>query len=143
MKQKIIAYVIAIAICVIGFPFYYGFTHGPDSTVDKMFISLMLNNNSKGKDADDAIVPVCASKDVAEKIAIGVGLMVMPIAGSDGYEYDIVKTVKDGDSATVSVKLYNGEKSVLADFQLKKEKAGDLLETFFGKWVLQGVKKGE
>ena len=143
MKQKIIVYVIAIAICAVGFPFYYGFTHGPDHTIDKMFTTLMLNSGSKGKDADAAIASMCASKEVAEKIAFGVGLMLMPIVGDDGYEYDILKTTKDGDSATVSVKLYNGDKSVVADFKLKKVKDGDPLESFFGRWLLQGVEKGK
>ena len=143
MKQKIIIYVIAIAICTVGFPFYYGFTHGPDHTIDKMFTTLMLNSGSKGKDADAAIALMCASKEVAEKIAFGVGLMLMPIVGDDGYEYDILKTTKDGDSATVSVKLYNGDKSVVADFKLKKVKDGDPLESFFGRWLLQGVEKGK
>ena len=143
MKQKIIVYVIAIAICAVGFPFYYGFTHGPDHTIDKMFTYLMLNNHSKGKEADAAIAPMCASKEVAEKIALGVGIMVMPVVGKDGYEYDILKTTKDGDSATVAVKLYSGEKSVVADFQLKKVKDGDPLESLFGRWVLQGVEKGK
>ena len=148
MKQKIIAYVIAIAICVVGFPFYYGFTHGPDNTIDKMFTYLMVNNfidshGKNAKEADDAIAPMCASKEVAEKIALGVGMMVMPIVGKDGYEYDILKTSKDGDSATVSVKLYSGEKSVVADFKLNKVKDGDPLESFFGRWVLQGVEKGK
>ena len=143
MKQKIIVYVIAIAICVAGFPLYYGFTHGPDHTIDKMFTTLMFNSGSTGKDADDAIASLCASKEVAEKIAVAVGVMLMPIVGSDGYEYDIVKTSKDGDSATVAVKLYSGEKSVVADFQLKKVKDGDPLESLFGRWILQGVEKGK
>lgn len=143
MKQKIIAYVIAIAICAVGFPFYYGFTHGPDHTIDKMFTTLMLNNNSRGKEADDAIASMCASKEVAEKIAVGVGMMLMPIVDSDGYEYDILKTSKEGDSAIVSVKLYSGKKSVVADFKLNKVKNGDPLESFFGRWVLQGVEKGK
>ena len=143
MKQKIIVYVIAIAICVVGFPLYYGFTHGPDHTIDKMFTCLMVNSGSHGKEADDAIAPLCASKEVAEKIALGVGMLLMPIVGSDGYEYDILKTSKDGDSATVSVKLYSGEKSVVADFKLNKVKDGDPLESFFGRWVLQGVEKGK
>ena len=143
MKQKIIVYVIAIAICAVGFPFYYGFTHGPDHTIDKMFTTLMLNNNSRGKEADDAIASMCASKEVAEKIAVGVGMMLMPIVDSDGYEYDILKTSKEGDSAIVSVKLYSGKKSVVADFKLNKVKNGDPLESFFGRWVLQGVEKGK
>ena len=143
MKQKIIAYVIAIAICAVGFPFYYGFTHGPDHTIDKMFTTLMLNNNSRGKEADDAIASMCASKEVAEKITVGVGMMLMPIVDSDGYEYDILKTSKEGDSAIVSVKLYSGKKSVVADFKLNKVKNGDPLESFFGRWVLQGVEKGK
>ena len=143
MKQKVIAYVIAIAICAVGFPFYYGFTHGPDQTIDRMFTTLMLNSSSKGKDADAAIASMCASKEVAEKIAVGVGIMLMPVVGKDGYEYDILKTTKDGDSATVSVKLYNGKKSVIADFKLKKVKDGDPLESFFGRWLLLGVEKGK
>ena len=143
MKQKVIVYVIAIAICAVGFPFYYGFTHGPDYTIDKMFTTLMINSGSTGKEADDAIASMCASKEVAEKIAVGVGMMVMPIVGSDGYEYDILKTSKDGDSATVSVKLYSDKKSVVADFKLNKVKNGDPLESFFGRWVLQGVEKGK
>ena len=148
MKQKIIVYVIAIAICAVGFPFYYGFTHGPDHTIDKMFTALMINSfidshGKKAKEADDTIAPMCASKEVAEKVAVGVGLLLMPIVGDDGYEYDILKTSKDGDSATVSVKLYSGEKSVVADFKLSKVKNGDPLESFFGRWVLQGVEKGK
>jgi len=148
MKQKVMVYVIAIAICAVGFPFYYGFTHGPDHTIDKMFTYLMVNNfidshGKKAKEANDAIAPMCASKEAAEKIALSVGMMVMPIVGSDGYEYDILKTIKDGDSATVSVKLYSGEKSVVADFKLNKVKNGDPLESFFGRWVLHGVEKGK
>ena len=67
MKQKLIVYTIAIAICAVGFPFYWEFTHGPDSTVDKMFNGMALTG----------AVGYCADASVKDKVQMGLGLTIM------------------------------------------------------------------
>lgn len=140
---------VALAIFAATFPFYYEFKHGPDDTIDNMFTSLVLNKylTKAAKvevETNNVFEPWCESKDVANQITLHVGLLLLPIiANGDYWEYDIIKTHKDGDSATVSVKLYNNKKSVIVDFLLKKVKEGDMFERHFGRWVLHGVEKGK
>ena len=143
---------VALAICAGVFPFYHEFKNGPDDTIDKMFTSLAFNNcltkvTKVEVDANDVFEPWCESKEVATQITVRVGLLLVPIIGNNGeWEYDIIKTNKNGDSATVTVKLYNNrnnKKSVVVDFMLKKVKEGDILDRYFGRWVLHSVERGK
>ena len=143
---------VALAICAAAFPFYYEFKNGPDDTIDKMFTAVWLHSSlSKVTKVEvapnNSIAPWCESKEVATQITVRVGLLLVPIIGNnDEWEYDIIKTNKNGDSATVTVKLYNNrnnKKSVIVDFMLKKVKEGDILDRHFGRWVLQGVEKSK
>lgn len=144
-----ISALVALAICAGVFPFYYEFKNGPDDTIDKMFTAVWLHNSlsniTKVEVApDDSIAHLCISKDVAEQITFRLGLLLVPIiGGGERYDYDIVKTKKDDDSATVSVKLYSSKRSVIVDFMLKKVKEGDMLDRHFGRWVLHSVERGK
>ena len=146
---KGIGVLIAIPVLVAIFATYDRISHSPDDTINDVFKSLATQQFwSKALntevDPNHVFAPCSESKDVANQIAIRVGQLLVPIVVNGGYyEYDIIKTNKDGDSATVSVKLYNNKKSVIVDFHLKKVKEGDMLDRCFGRWVLHGVGKGQ
>ena len=128
MKQKLIVYAIAIAICAVGFPFYWEFTHGPDSTVDKMFNGMALTG----------AVGYCADASVKDKVQMGLGLTIMQSGMTNDVDHDIVKTdKKDDGTATVSVKLSSSGKSATVDFTLKKE------DGLFGDWKITDIAKGK
>ncbi len=139
MKQKIVAYVIAIAICAIGFPFYWQYKHSPSNRVDDMFTTVALSGLSKSDKATEAAIAAhCTSKDEAEKVMLGIGLLIMKNIGAQEWDYDVLDTAKNGDEAKVRVKLYaeeNKDKSVVAVLNLKKD-AG-----FFGAWKISGIDK--
>lgn len=151
MKQKIITAIVVVILIVIGLPIGELFTNTPASTVDSMFTRVMLQGAAEkisGKESEKpAFSSLCISEEVAEQIWIGMGLALMPILDEDGWDYDIVGTKKNGDSAVVSVKLNSGSKSVVVDFQLKKVKvSGGLdgyLKKFSGNWILTGVEKSK
>jgi len=128
MKQKIIIYAVAIAICVIGFPFYWGFTHGPDSTVDKMFDGMALTGEPG----------YCADATVKEKVQMGLGAIILQSGMTKDVDHDVVKTEKrDDGTATVSVKLSSEGKSAVVDFALKKE------DGLLGEWKITDIVKGK
>ena len=128
MKQKIMVYAIAIVACAIGFPFYWGFTHGPDSTIEKMFDGMAIIGEPG----------YCVDASVKEQVQLGLGAIIMQNGLTKDVESDIVKTEKKDDgTATVSVKLSSGNKSAMVEFSLKKE------EGFLGDWKITGIAKGK
>ena len=139
MKQKVIAYVIAIVICAIGFPFYWQYTHSPSSRVDDMFTAVAISGLSKNDNAAEvAIAAPCTSKEDAGKVMLGIGLLVMQNIGAKEWDYEVLDTVKNGEEAKVRVKLYaeeHKEKSVVAVLNLKKDTG------FFGDWKVSGIDK--
>ena len=105
-------YAIAIVACAIGFPFYWGFTHGPDSTIEKMFDGMAITGEPG----------YCVDASVKEQVQLGLGAIIMQNGLTKDVESGVVKTEKKDDgTATVSVKLSSGNKSAMVEFSLKKK----------------------
>lgn len=135
-KQKLVAFLVAVAIAAAGFPIYWSFTHGPSDAVEHMFTAMSFASFDKSGDKElKAIAQHCTSEEKAAEVTIGLGFGIMAKIGEQEWDHDILETKKDGDKADVKVKIYaenNKDKNFTATFKLKKE-AG-----FFGEWKVDG-----
>ena len=81
-------------------------------------------------------ITISAAWQYAAVPVAGLCMLLMQSGLTKGYEADVVKTNKaDDGTATVCVKLYNGDKNAMIDFKLKKE------DGFFGEWKITGTEK--
>lgn len=139
MKQKIIIWIVAIAIAVVGFPFYWQYSHSPSNRIESMFDTVALSGlDTSGKATDLAFAYHCTSKTDAAHVMFGLGGIILQNIGAQEWSYDILDISKTGDEAKVRVKIYadaNKEKSVVAVFSLKKS------EGLLGDWKVHSVAK--